>query len=153
MNVAKEPIFIYRWNIFFFYIFTHIFLNHVHHMTQDTCKIIEQVLQFCAVVICVNQYDEFLFFNCTKNSAHLKIMVPGLQGPAGSSCKSGDITGWGLTEGNLTETVLDINYYRVFENNIFENTVTFSRVKWVSATPADALATLGARISDAVNAR
>ena len=43
-------------------------------MTQDTCKKIEQILQFSAVVWCVNQYDEFLFFNC----------------------KSGDITGWGL---------------------------------------------------------
>ena len=26
-----------------------------------------QILQFGAVVICNNQYDEFLFFNCTKN--------------------------------------------------------------------------------------
>ena len=62
-------------------------------MTQDTCKKNEQILQFSAVVICVNQYDEFLFFNCTKNSAHSKIMVPGLGGPAGGPCKSGDITG------------------------------------------------------------
>ena len=37
MNVAKEPIFIYRWNIYFCYIFAHIFLDHVPHMTQDTC--------------------------------------------------------------------------------------------------------------------
>ena len=37
MNVAKEPIFIYRWNIIFFYIFTHIFLIHIPHMAQDTC--------------------------------------------------------------------------------------------------------------------
>ena len=29
MDVAKGPIFIYRWNIYFFYIFAHIFLNHV----------------------------------------------------------------------------------------------------------------------------
>ena len=79
----------------FFYIFTHIFLYP--HMTQDTCKKIEQILQFSAVVRCVNQYDEFLFFNCTKNSAHLKIMVPGLRGLAGSPYKSEDITGWGLT--------------------------------------------------------
>ena len=59
-------------------------------------KKIQQILQFSAVVRCVNQYDEFLFFNCTKNSAHLKIVVPGLRGPAGSPCKSKDITGWGL---------------------------------------------------------
>ena len=37
MNVAKELIFIYRWNICFCYIFAHIFLDHVPHMTQDTC--------------------------------------------------------------------------------------------------------------------
>ena len=37
MNVAKEPIFIYRWNIYFCYIFAHIFFDHVPHMTQDTC--------------------------------------------------------------------------------------------------------------------
>ena len=55
-----------------------------------------KILQFSAVVICNNQYDEFLFFNCSKNSTHLKIMVPGLRGPAGGPCKSGDITGWGL---------------------------------------------------------
>ena len=36
-NVAKEPIFIYRWNIYFCYIFAHIFLDHVYHMTQDNC--------------------------------------------------------------------------------------------------------------------
>ena len=38
MNVAKKPIFIYRWNIIFFYIFTHIFLIHIPHMAQDTCS-------------------------------------------------------------------------------------------------------------------
>ena len=39
INVAKEPIFSYRWNIYmyFFYILAHIFLNNVPHMTQDTC--------------------------------------------------------------------------------------------------------------------
>ena len=37
MNVAKEDIFIYRWNIHFCYIFAHIFLDHVPHMTKDTC--------------------------------------------------------------------------------------------------------------------
>ena len=37
MNVATEPIFIYRWNIYFCYIFAHIFLNHIPHITQDTC--------------------------------------------------------------------------------------------------------------------
>ena len=36
VNVAKEPIFIYRWNIYFCYIFAHIFLDHVPHITQDT---------------------------------------------------------------------------------------------------------------------
>ena len=56
----------------------------------------KQILQFSAVVICDNQYDEFLFFNCTKNSTHLKIMVPGLRGPAGGPCKYQDITGWRL---------------------------------------------------------
>ena len=98
MNVAKEPIFIYRWNIYFFNIFAniHVFINHVPHMTQDTCLKIKQILQFSAVVICDNQYDESLFFNWTKNSAHLKIMAPGLRGPAGGPCNSGDITGWGL---------------------------------------------------------
>ena len=43
-------------------------------MTQDTCWKIKQILQFSAVVLCDNQYDEFSFFNCTKNSKHLKIM-------------------------------------------------------------------------------
>ena len=56
----------------------------------------KQILQLSAVVICDNQYDEFLFFNSTKNSTHLKIMVPALRGPAGCPCKSEDITGWGL---------------------------------------------------------
>ena len=37
MNVAKVHIFIYRWNIYICYIFAHIFLDHVPHMTQDTC--------------------------------------------------------------------------------------------------------------------
>ena len=37
INVAKQPIFIYRWNIYFCCIFAHIFLDHVPHMTQDTC--------------------------------------------------------------------------------------------------------------------
>ena len=31
-------------------------------MTQDTCLKIKQILQFSAVMICDNQYDEFLFF-------------------------------------------------------------------------------------------
>ena len=53
-------------------------------------------------MICNNQYDEFLFFNCTKNSIHLKIMIPGLRGPAGSPYKSGDITGWGLKRQYIT---------------------------------------------------
>ena len=37
MNVAKESIFIYRSNIYFCYIFARIFLDHVPHMTQETC--------------------------------------------------------------------------------------------------------------------
>ena len=37
INVAKEPVFIYCWNIYFCYIFAHIFLNQVLHLTQDTC--------------------------------------------------------------------------------------------------------------------
>ena len=37
MNVTKELVFISRWNIYFCYIFAHIFLDHVPHMTQDTC--------------------------------------------------------------------------------------------------------------------
>ena len=57
---------------------------------------IEQMFQFRAVVICDNQYDEFLIFNYIKNSTHYKVMVPGLRGPAGGPCKSEDITGWGL---------------------------------------------------------
>ena len=56
-------------------------------------------------MICNNQYDEFLFFNCSKNSTHLKIMVPGLRGPAGGPCKSGDITGWGLKCNFLNENI------------------------------------------------
>ena len=61
-------------------------------------KTINQILQFSAVVICNNQYDEFLFLNCTNISTHLKIMVPGLRGPADCPCKSGDITRWGLMQ-------------------------------------------------------
>ena len=64
--------------------------------TRYLLKKIKQILKFSAVVICDNQYDEFLFFNCTKNSTHLKIMVLGLRGPAGGPCKSEDITRWGL---------------------------------------------------------
>ena len=102
MNVAKEPIFIYRWNIIFFLHFhPYISYSYSSHGTRYLLKI-EQILQFSAVVTCVNQHDEFLFFNCTKNSAHLKIMVPGLRGPAGGPCKSGDITGWGLKRLFLT---------------------------------------------------
>ena len=70
-------------------------------MTQDTCSKIEQILQFSAVVICDDQYDEILFFNYTKNSTHSKVMVPGLRGPAGGQCKYEDMTGWGLIERNI----------------------------------------------------
>ena len=45
------------------------------------------MFQFSVVVIYDNQYDKFLFCNCTKNSTHCKIMEPALlRGPAGSPC-------------------------------------------------------------------
>ena len=50
---------------------------------------IEQFVKFSAVVICDIQDDVFLFFNCTKNTTHLKIIVPGLRGPAGGPCNEG----------------------------------------------------------------
>ena len=39
---------------------------------------IEQILQFSAVVIFDNQYDEFLFLTVRKIQHTKKIMVPGL---------------------------------------------------------------------------
>ena len=53
---------------------------------------IEQILQFSAVVIFDNQYDEFLFFNCKKIQHTKKNHGPG------PPCKSGDITGRGLKD-------------------------------------------------------
>ena len=82
--------------IFFFTFSSIYFLIMFFTWHTILAKINKYILQFSAVVICDNQYDAFLFFNCIKNSSHLKIMVPGLQGPAGGPCKSEDITGWGL---------------------------------------------------------
>ena len=65
---VKRTNFTYHWNIYIyiFYIFAHIFLNHVPHITQDICY---KLNKFCnLVVICDNQYDEF--HSLTKNSTH-----------------------------------------------------------------------------------
>ena len=88
MNVAKEHIFIYSWNIYFL-AFSSI---DFWYLPQ-----IEQMFQFNSVVIYDNQCVELLFFYCTKNQTHYKILVPGLRAPTGGPCKSEDITGWGLT--------------------------------------------------------
>ena len=46
---------------------------------------------------------------------------------------------WYLTGGNFTETVLDTTQYKMFENYIFENTVTSPRCQWVNTLgPHDA---------------
>ena len=95
MNVAREPIFIYRWNVYFFILSPIYFL--IMFFTWHKIFAKKNILQFNAVVVGDNQYDEFLLFNCTQNSTHLKIMDPGLRGPVGGPCKSEDITGWGLT--------------------------------------------------------
>ena len=59
MNVAKEPIFIYRWNIYFWLHFcSYISWSCSSHDTRYLLKI-NQFLQFSAVVICNSQYDEF----------------------------------------------------------------------------------------------
>ena len=49
VNVAKDHIFIYRWNIYmFFNIFAHSrFFNHASHMPQDTCY---KLNTFCNLV-------------------------------------------------------------------------------------------------------
>ena len=86
MNVAKEPIFICRWNIYFF-TFSPIYFLIMFLIWDKILATNWKILQFSAVVICDNQCDEFLFCNCTKTSTHLKIMVPGLRGPAGGPCK------------------------------------------------------------------
>ena len=54
---------------------------------------IEQILQFSAVVIFDDQYDEFLFLSTVRKIQHIKKN----HGP-GPPCKSGDITGWGLKD-------------------------------------------------------
>ena len=96
MDVLKEHIFIYRWNIHVFHIFAHTFFNHVPHHVIGNLLHIEKMFQFSAVVIRDIQYDLFSYFKCTKNSTHYKTMVPGLWSPAGGPCKSEDITGQGL---------------------------------------------------------
>ena len=82
MNVAKEPIF-FIVEIIFFYIFAHICFEHVPRMTQDSCYKLEK-MQLSAVVIYDNQFDEFLCFNCTKNST-LKNCGPGPPRPGWQS--------------------------------------------------------------------
>ena len=94
MNVAKEP-FHLSLKYTFFYIFAHIFLNHVPHMTQDICWKINKfcnLVQFWYVIISMMS-----FYSLT--ATHLKIMVPGIRGPVGGPCKSENITGWGLIAG------------------------------------------------------
>ena len=81
---------------FFFNIFAHIFLNHVPHKTQNSCYKLNKFCNLMQLWHVIISMMSFYFFNCTKNSTHLKIMVPGLRGPAGGPCKSEDITGWGL---------------------------------------------------------
>ena len=58
----------------------YIFLLHFRPYISWSCSShdtiylvkINQILQFSAVVICNNQYDEFLFFNCTRKFNTLK---------------------------------------------------------------------------------
>ena len=96
MNVAKKTYFHLSLKYIFFTFSPIYFLIMFLTWHKILAKKLNKILQLSAVVICDNQYGEFLFFNCTKNSTHLKIMVPGLRGPAGGLCKSEDITGWGL---------------------------------------------------------
>ena len=92
VNVAKN-LFSFIAEIYIFVTFLPIyFLIMFLTWHKILAKKINQILQFSALVICNNQYDELLFFNCTNDSTHLKIMVPGLRGPAGGPRKSGDIT-------------------------------------------------------------
>ena len=97
-DVAKEAIFIYRWNCIFFNIFTHIFLDHVPHKTQNACYKLNKFCNLVQLWYVIISMMSLYSLNCTKNSTHLKIMVPGLRGPAGGPCKSEDITGWGLNQ-------------------------------------------------------
>ena len=51
---------------------------------------IEQILQFSAVVIFDDQYDEFLFLSTVRKIQHIKkIMVPGLHVSLGTSPDEG----------------------------------------------------------------
>ena len=81
----------------FIHMFAHKFLNHVSHMTQDTCYKLNKfcnLVQFWYMIISMMG---FIFFNCARNSTHLKIMVLVLRGSADGPCMSEDIIGWGLT--------------------------------------------------------
>ena len=73
--------------------------EHIYHLSQIYIYFYIFVYRVNAVVICDNQYDEFLVFNGTKNKTHYNILVPGLRGPAGGPCKYEDISGWGLNHG------------------------------------------------------
>ena len=72
INLAKEYIFIYRWNIYIYIYIVVIFVNGFFKSWPlhgiGYLRQIEQILQFSEAVICDNQYGEFLFFNYTKKS-------------------------------------------------------------------------------------
>ena len=96
MNVAKEPIFIYRWYIYFFAFspiyFLIMFLTW-HKKLAKKMNNFCNLVQFWYVIISMMSCYSLIVLKIQ----HLKSMVPGLRGPAGSPCKSEDITGWGLT--------------------------------------------------------
>ena len=49
------------------------------------------------------------------------------------------VTHWHSADGNVSETILDIAHYRMFENYIFQNTATSSG-QWINSLwPSDAI--------------
>ena len=93
MNVAKEPIFIYCWNIYFCTFSPIYFLTMFHTWHKILATNWTNFAVRCSWDVIISMMS---FYSSTVLKTHLKVMVPGLRGPAGGPCKSEDITGWGL---------------------------------------------------------
>ena len=109
--------------IYFFYIFAHTFLNHVLYMTWGTRYKLNKYSNLVQLWYVIISMISFIFFYYTKNSTHYKIMVPGLQGPAGGPCKSEDITGWGLNGSSIPMETSCGYMGHIIANDLIENDI------------------------------
>ena len=98
MNECSKRAYFHLSLKYIFYILAHIFLNHVPHMTHDTCYKLNKfciLVQLRYVIISI-----MIFYSLTV----LKIQQWSLRGPVGGPCKSEDITGWGLNSDHMNST-------------------------------------------------